>query len=188
MQREFLEKVVGTLERLGVVYAITGSIASNYWGIPRFTHDLDILVVMDAPKAREVAAAFAGDFYASEEAALDAVRSRTMFNVIDLNTGLKADFWVSAGDAFNRSVLSRRQQVEIVQGQSAQVASPEDVLLHKLVWNKITPSERQLGDAAGIAVVQAGQLDLDYLRTWAARQSTTETLEAVLQGKHLKQT
>jgi hypothetical protein len=68
------------------------------------------------------------------------------------------------------------------------VGSPEDVLLHKLVWNKITPSERQLADAAGIAAVQVGNLDLEYLRTWAARQSTLETLEAVLQGKSLKGT
>ena len=62
------------------------------------------------------------------------------------------------------------------------------MLLHKLVWNKITPSERQLADAAGIAAVQAGSLDLDYMRNWAAQQSTGDVLEEVLQGKYLKQT
>jgi hypothetical protein len=70
----------------------------------------------------------------------------------------------------------------------AWLGSPEDVLLHKLDWNRITPSERQLADAAGIAAVQAGQLDLDYLRQWAALQSTAEVLEEVLQDKYLKQT
>ena len=66
--------------------------------------------------------------------------------------------------------------------------SRQAVLLHKLVWHTITPSERQLADAAGIAAVQAGKLDLAYLREWSARQSTSALLEDVLQGKYLKQT
>jgi hypothetical protein len=61
------------------------------------------------------------------------------------------------------------------------------VLLHKLVWNQISPSERQLQDAAGIAAVQSGNLDLAYLRLWAASQGTAAVLEDILQGKHLKQ-
>jgi hypothetical protein len=62
------------------------------------------------------------------------------------------------------------------------------VLLHKLVWNTLTPSERQIADAAGIAAVQAGKLDLAYLNEWAAKQGTTELLKDVLQGKGLKNT
>jgi hypothetical protein len=188
LQREFLEKLVQVLERAATAYAITGSIASNYWGIPRFTHDLDILVVIDSAQARQIAAAFPDPFYVSAEAAAEAAVSRNMFNIINTVSGFKADLWVSAGDPFNQSMLSRRRRVEIVPGQEAYVGSPEDVLLHKLVWHKITPSERQLADAAGIAVVQAGSLDLAYLRGWAVRQSTADLLEEVLQGKYLKRT
>lgn len=169
-------------------YAITGSIASNYWGIPRFTHDLDILVVLDAAQARRITAAFPDPFYASAEAAVEAVRARSMFNVIDTTSNLKADFWVSKGDAFSESMLQRRQRVPVVTGLEAYLGSPEDVLLHKLVWHTITPSQRQLADAAGVAVVQAGKLDLTYLREWAGRQSTADLLEDVLQGKYLKDT
>ena len=31
------------LNRIGVSYYLTGSMASNYWGIPRTTHDLDFV-------------------------------------------------------------------------------------------------------------------------------------------------
>jgi hypothetical protein len=188
LQKDFLEQVVTLLDRLGVTYGITGSIASNYWGIPRFTHDLDVLIVLDADQARQLAAALPAPYYVSEQAAVDAVRLRQMFNVIDPRTNFKGDFWVSAGDAFSESVLSRRQRLEVTERVWGFVASPEDVLLHKLVWNKITPSERQLADAAGIAAVQAGKLDEAYMRGWAARQSTSATLEEVLQGKYLKET
>jgi hypothetical protein len=188
LEQEFLKEILARLERTGVSYAVTGSVASSIWGTPRTTHDVDIVVVLSAGDVSRMVAAFADPFYVSPEAVADAVARQSMFNVIDFNKGLKADFWVTKDDPFNESMLSRRFRVEIVPGQEAFVGSPEDVLLHKLVWNKITPSERQLGDAAGIAAVQAGKLDLDYLRDWAARQSTADVLEAVLRGEYLKQT
>jgi len=57
------------------------------------------------------------------------------------------------------------------------------VLLHKLYWNGITPSGRQLGDAAGIAAVQKDVLDLNYLRRWAGELGVNGTLEELLAGK-----
>ncbi len=188
MEQEFLKDVVARLEGAGVTYVITGSIASNLWGVPRTTHDVDVVVVLSPADVPRLVAAFADRYYVSAAAAAEAVDRGSMFNVIDFDTSLKADLWVTKGDPFNQSLLSRRCRLEIVPGQEAYVGSAEDVLLHKLVWHTITPSERQLADAAGIAAVQAGKLDLAYLRQWAARQGTGDLLEAVLQGKYLKTT
>lgn len=188
MEQEFLEDIVVRVERTGIPYAITGSIASNFWGIPRTTHDVDVVVVLSAHDVERMVSAFADRYYVSEAGVRDAVRQRSMFNVIDLSKGLKADFWITTEEPFDQSLLSRRQRLQILPGREAYIGSPEDVLLHKLVWNGITPSERQLADAAGIAAVQAGKLDLAYLRSWAAQQSTAQVLEEVLQGKYLKRT
>jgi hypothetical protein len=188
LEQEFLKDVIARLESGGVMYAVTGSVASNLWGIPRTTHDVDVVVVLSAADVERMASLFADKYYVSEPAVRDAVLRCSMFNVIDSTCGLKADLWVTKDDPFNQSMLSRRRRMEIVPGQEAYVGSPEDVLLHKLVWHKITPSERQLADAAGIAAVQVGSLDLPYLRDWAARQSTADLLEEVLQGKYLKRT
>ncbi|MGI8967280.1 MAG: hypothetical protein ACR2H1_14505, partial [Limisphaerales bacterium] len=65
----------------------------------------------------------------------------------------------------------------------AWIASAEDVILHKLYWNKITPSERQLKDAAGIMAVQNESLDMVYLRRWGNEIDISETLEEILIGK-----
>jgi hypothetical protein len=188
LQQEFVKDIVARLERTGVVYAITGSIASNVWGLARTTHDIDIVVVLAAGAAAGMAAAFDNPYYVSVAAIDQAILTGGMFNVIDTAHGIKADFWVTRQDAFNASMLGRRRRLEIVPGQPAFVGSAEDILLHKLVWHTITPSERQLGDAAGIAAVQGANLDLAYLREWAGRQGTTPLLDEVLQGKHLKKT
>ena len=188
MEQEFLKEIVARLESMGVPYAITGSIASNVWGTPRTTHDVDILVVLTGADIIPFVKAFSSSYYVSEPAVTEAVLRGTMFNVLDPSKGVKADFWLTPGDPFSGSMLIRRRRIEIVPGQEAYVGSPEDVLLHKLVWNQLNPSSRQLNDAAGIAAVQAGQLDLVYLREWANRQGTAEMLEQILQGKFLKRT
>jgi hypothetical protein len=188
LQPEFLKDIAARLEATGIVYAFTGSVASNLWGTPRTTHDVDVVVLLTDADTGRVVTAFSDRYYLSEPAVRDAINRGSMFNLIDSATTFKADFWVTIDDPFNQSMLSRRRRLEIVPGQPAWVGTPEDVLLHKLIWHTITPSERQLADASGIAAVQRGNLDLAYLRHWAARQSTADLLEEVLQGKYLKHT
>ena len=53
---------------------------------------------------------------------------------------------------------------------------------HKLYWNRITPSDRQLGDVAGVMEVQRGRLDEDYLRHWAGQLGVAPELAAALSG------
>jgi len=63
------------------------------------------------------------------------------------------------------------------------IATAEDVILHKLLWNRIAPSDRQLGDAAGVVAVQAEALDRNYLRQWAQKLKLTDELERLLSGE-----
>jgi len=57
------------------------------------------------------------------------------------------------------------------------------VVLHKLFWDRITPSDRQVGDAAGVVAVQGSVLDRDYLRKWAGELGVAEKLEDLLSGR-----
>ena len=45
-ERELLVDCLERLNHLGVPYMLVGSMASNYWGIPRTTHDLDFVLVL----------------------------------------------------------------------------------------------------------------------------------------------
>ena len=53
----------------------------------------------------------------------------------------------------------------------------------KLYWNRLTPSDRQLGDIAGVVHVQRGKLDEGYLRHWASELGLASELESALSGK-----
>jgi hypothetical protein len=95
---------------------------------------------------------------------------------------LKADFWLLCPVPFEREMFRRRIK-DVWFGEPIWLATAEDVILHKLHWNRITPSDRQLGDVAGIVQVQRGKLDESYLRHWASDLGLNSELEAALSGK-----
>lgn len=84
--------------------------------------------------------------------------------------------------SFELEMFARRLQFTIL-GERAWISTPEDVILHKLYWHTITPSDRQLGDVAGVIAVQQGQLDETYLRRWASELALSPLLEQALSGK-----
>ena len=88
------------------------------------------------------------------------------FNAVDTRSALKVDFWLAGSEPFDQEMLQRRIQATLFR-EPAWISTAEDVILHKLLWNRISPSDRQLGDAAGVVAVQAATLDKDYLRWWA---------------------
>jgi hypothetical protein len=123
-----------------------------------------------------------GDFYIEEAAVRAAYQPPHQFNAMDTRSALKVDFWLPKPEPFDREMLKRRTQVTLF-GEPAWISTAEDVILHKLVWNRISPSDRQLGDVAGIAAVQAGALDKNYLRHWAQELKLANELERVLSGE-----
>lgn len=179
---EFLVDVLGRLNTARVDYMLTGSMASNFWGIPRTTHDLDFVLLMKPDQVSRLVSVFEPGFFIQAESVRSAFRPPFQFNVLDEQSALKADFWLLRNDAFEQVAFGRRVQVALF-GVSAWVATAEDVILHKLYWNKITPSERQLGDAAGVYAVQSASLDVAYLRRWAASLGVQQTLDDLIAGK-----
>jgi len=181
-EHELLVDCLHRLNRTGIAYYVTGSMASNFWGIPRTTHDLDFVVQIPPNAIPKIVAEFSSDFYIEETAVRAAYSPPHQFNAIDTRSSLKVDFWLPRAEPFDREMFSRRTQV-MFSGVTAWIATPEDVILHKLVWNQMSPSERQLGDAAGIRAVQGERLDNAYLQRWAAELDVQESLRRILSGE-----
>ncbi|MGP8200453.1 MAG: hypothetical protein ACLQU4_13230 [Limisphaerales bacterium] len=180
-EQELLVDALRRLNRVGLPYMLTGSMASNYWGIPRTTHDLDFVIHLPAAGIPKMMQEFGGDLSLDEESVRAASRPPYQFNAIDTRSALKIDFWMARPVAFDQEMFRRRMKVMIF-GEPAWISTKEDVILHKLYWDHFTPSERQLGDAAGIVAIQREHLDLDYLRQWAREIGVGPVLEKVLDG------
>jgi hypothetical protein len=179
--RELLVDCLQRLNACGLSYLLTGSMASNYWGIPRTTHDIDFVIRLSPARIPQLMEAFRDGFFLDEAAVRAAFNPPHQFNAIDERSALKVDFWLPRPDPFDRELFTRRRQV-MVFGQPAWIATAEDVILHKLLWDRLTPSDRQLGDAAGIVAVQGAALDEAYLNNWAEQLEVKGTLHRLLAG------
>src|SRR5207344_3587117 len=89
-ERELLVDCLRRLNRAGVTYYLTGSMASNYWGIPRTTHDLDFVVQLSDPAGAPILREFSKDFYIDEKAVRAAQQPPYQFNAIDNRSALKS--------------------------------------------------------------------------------------------------
>ena len=82
-QDKLFRHLVSALEKLELRYFITGSVAAIYYGEPRLTNDIDVVVDLSQQQIEEFYAEFPlGEFYLSEEALNRAVKQRGMCNVI----------------------------------------------------------------------------------------------------------
>jgi hypothetical protein len=179
-QLKLIQLVVDRIGKLGIPYFITGSIASSYYGIPRYTHDIDVVVTISKKDSGEIIGAFSGEGYISQEGIRDALTGTGMFNFIHSETGLKVDFWIDRGEPFTKSCFERAKQLELSEGFWVMMASPEDVLLHKVYWDRLMPSERQMRDAHGIVSVLGEKLDLAYIEKWSKELGIKDSIQRLL--------
>jgi murein L,D-transpeptidase YcbB/YkuD len=163
---ELIATAVAVLERAGIPYMVTGSVASAYHGEPRMTRDLDIVIDPD-PKALERLFVGLGKsgLYVDAQAA-DALQARTQFNAID-PAGAKIDFIVRRERPFSVEEFRRRRRADLL-GTSGYLATAEDVIVAKLEWAAATDSERQRRDVAGMLNVSGEAIDRAYVERWVA--------------------
>ena len=135
-------------KELGIRYMVSGSVAATFYGEPRMTNDVDIIVFMDASDAAKLEAAFPGDeFYCPplEIIRIEIARSqRGHFNLIHHDTGFKADIYPMC-DTLHRWGLSHSRTVSIGE-DSLIVAPPEYVIVRKLQFFREGGSQKHLRD------------------------------------------
>ena len=169
-QQKLLKKVVKALSKANIDYMVTGSIVSSLQGEPRSSVDIDFIVDIKKPSVKKLLKAFPQpDFYLDEDSIIDAIDTQNMFNLLHVISGLKVDFWILTDEEFDQSRFSRKY-VEEIMGVNIYVSSPEDTILKKLYWVKISEgSVKHFNDALRVFEVQYNNLNQKYLEDWAEK-------------------
>lgn len=129
--RRVLELVIAALEERNAPYHVTGGLASSFYGEPRLTQDVDVVVRLASADAEWIARALSPEFLVDERRAARAADVGGMFQALHLELVVKADFHV--GEAVPGE-LSRSRTVEIFDGLEVRIVSKEDAILSKLLW------------------------------------------------------
>lgn len=175
---EFVSTVVGALNDAEFPYLVTGSFASIYYSEPRTTMDIDLVV--HAPFAaleefRQQMLAL-GLYAPSIDATTD------MFNVIDPDSGWKADIICWQDEPFEHERFARRARVELLPGVDAFIPTVEDMILAKLRWTAGRESALQTHDIESMIELNDAMLDRAYLGEWAERLGVAARLAELLRS------
>jgi hypothetical protein len=179
-QQELLKKVIRALESAGIEYMVSGSTVSSLQGEPRLTHDIDVVVAVQEPKVGLLVGNFPlPDYYLDENSILDAIKTKRAFNLIDVKSGDKVDFWILTDEPFDTARFKRKYAQEVM-GTKFVVSSPEDTILMKLKWAQLSGgSEKQYTDALRVYEVQFEKLDMEYLIEWSRRLGIDALLKRI---------
>jgi hypothetical protein len=164
MQNELdiVRDVSQRLDRAGIAYMLTGSMAMNYYAQPRMTRDIDVVVALAPADADKVVDLFRTDYYVSEEAVRDSISAESTFNLIHNESVIKVDCIVRKNTPYRRVEFDRRKQINI-DDFSTWIASKEDLIISKLFWAKDSGSEIQMRDVQNLVATGS---DVAYIDNW----------------------
>ena len=173
------------LNRLGVRYLVSGSVAAILYGEPRLTHDVDFVVFLRSEQVSLLREAFSlVEFYVPPPEIIQAEllrADRGHFNVIHVDTGFKADFYPAGRDEFHAWAFRHARQMEY-RGEPLVVAPPEYVIVRKLEYYREGGSEKHLRDISAMLSVSRDQIDQSALDEWIHRQRVEEQWQKVVRG------
>lgn len=177
---DLLRHACDALDRLQLLYLVTGSTATIAYGEPRFTNDIDIVVDLPLEHVGAFCACFPPDeFYVSPPAVTEAVRSKHQFNILHPGSGLKLDFIVLTDSDFDRSRRQRGRNLRVLSERAVSFASPEDVIIKKMAYFQKGGSDKHLRDIIGVLRVQGAALEDSYIEVWTTKLGLTEIWKAL---------
>lgn len=145
-------------ERLKLKYAVIGGIALQFWGEPRFTHDLDVTVQDKLDLAELVT--LATRTFPSRVADPHAFARDTrmlLLTVADVDVDIAV-----ALRGYEDSLFARARSIELEPGKRISICSAEDLIIHKALSGR----PQDLADVQSIIQRQGSKLDVRYVRRW----------------------
>lgn len=163
---------VRPLNRAGIRYVIGGSVAAMFFGEPRFTRDVDMVVFLNETVIRQLPEIFpSNEFYLPppEVIATESARvQRGQFNIIHLETMFKADIYATGRDEFNAWAFRNKRQI-VYESETLVLAPPEYVIVRKLEYFREGGSDKHLRDIRGILNISRAQINWADLNGWIQR-------------------
>ncbi|MEM3623433.1 MAG: hypothetical protein QXR76_06675 [Candidatus Bathyarchaeia archaeon] len=175
---DFVKRLIKGFEKAGLDYAFTGALAASFYGVPRTTVDVDVLVYVSEgkQKARLVAALRWAELTVDEGEIEKALKSGYRIATFkDCKTPYSVDVIIS-----NKKFEKKAGKIA---GLKTFFQTPEDLVLAKLRMIKATiPRERALKDMDDVrAILKFTRVDLGMLKKRARKENTLSTLETLME-------
>jgi hypothetical protein len=169
--------VLGALETAGVPHMLVGGFSANFYGIPRATKDVDIVIHLAAGKDLFVVEAVLGKEFAFDPQVTFETFTGNIRHVVKLSgSPFVVELFELGVDPFQQERFNRRVSLFVPQlGQQVFLPTAEDVVVQKIRWGR----PKDLDDAKDVMAVQGDSLDYLYIEGWCKRHGTIDRLNVV---------
>jgi predicted nucleotidyltransferase len=168
--------VIDSLNQQGVPYMIVGSLATNFYCVPRSTQDADIVVQSRlAEVARQVSQGVSGMRF-DPQLGFESVTATKKLVLSTQQHDFQIELFELSGDEHDQLRFSRRVQVEIL-GRTTWIATVEDMIVTKLRWSQHAGREKDIADVRNLIAVQQDRVDWPYVELWSERHGTRTLLD-----------
>ena len=160
-------RVAEALEACRIPFLLSGSFASNYYGIPRSTRDADFVLQSQHAVGPELATQLGEDFLLEPQLSFE-TNTGTFRQVLrHKQKTFKVELFLLSHDPHDQARFSRRRAVQLFE-RRVWLPSPEDVIITKLRWARGKAKD----DARDVMAVQQDELDWPYVVEWCRRHGT----------------
>lgn len=167
-------RVANALEACGIPYLLSGSFASNYYGIPRSTRDADFVLQSQRAVGPDLAQQLGEDFILEPQLSFE-TNTGTFRQVLRYKKKpFKVELFLLSQDSHDEARFLRRRAVQLFEHR-VWLPSPEDVIITKLRWAR----GKDRDDTRDVMAVQQDQLDWRYVEDWCRRHGTLPLMEEI---------
>lgn len=171
---------ISACEAVRVPYMLTGALAYNYYGIPRSTKDVDIVVSISDPGVMaRIMHLMEPEVIFSSQVQFDTITwGKRHIGRPPQNSGLSVELFEIFDDPFVTTQFQRRKSfLSRVLEREVWLPTAEDIITQKIRWGR----PKDLDDARDVLAVQGPEtLEMDYIRHWCSVHGTTLRLETLL--------
>lgn len=174
---EVIVRVIDALQAVDVPFMIVGSVATNFYGIPRSTRDADFVIQVLPPFAA-LSTHLGPDVRLSAQASFEGVTGTVRHRIEAHGTAFTIELFELSDDDHDVARFARRRRVRLFD-RDVFVATAEDTIVTKLRWARLPGREKDVDDVRSVIAVQADGLDWPYVQTWCAQHGTLTLLESI---------
>ena len=175
---EAVVAVIAALAAEGVPYMLTGSLASNLYGIPRSTNDADFVLQIDAGGLGALRARLEPALRWEARLSFETVTSTTRQILEVPGIGFRIELFFLTDDPHDAERFARRRRVPAL-GREVYVPSAEDVVITKLRWSRQGQRNKDRDDVRAVVAASGDRLDWDYVHRWCDVHGTRALLDEI---------
>jgi hypothetical protein len=155
------------LESEGFEYFVTGSVASIFYGEPRLTHDIDLVLQLQVANLQKFTELYSPDYYYCPPQEILQIEMKRRpyghFNLIHYASGFKADFYLNGNDPLHSWAMLHRKRISFSPTKQLWLAPPEYVIIRKLEFFREGGSDKHLQDIHNMIPQIEESLDQKFL-------------------------